>query len=212
VTNAWNMLDGVDGLALSQFLIATLALALWRGAHAPVPQPDALTVAIVAACAPIFAANLGLLGARMKCFLGDAGARFLGFFLAHALIVEGGRALSPIDAAYLVALPLLDMGAVVIERLRAGQGSMRPDRRHLHHLLLDSIGSARLTVATMAAVSLSFFGLLWALTAADAGDPVEALIFLTLAAAYWRWRRSLVAILARLATSRAALQTTPPAE
>lgn len=202
LTNAFNMLDGVDGLAISQFLIAILSLGFWHLSHAPNSGFDPLTIAIIAAALPLLAANLGILGARMKCFLGDAGSRFLGFFLVYALISEGTRTLSPTEAAYLIALPLLDMCAVVTERVRAGCGVMRADRRHLHHLLIDSGAPQWLTVLLMAGLSLSFVALLWLMTAADLSDLVGALIFVVLTVAYVSCRRRAIYVLAGLLTPR----------
>ncbi len=212
LSNAFNMLDGVDGVAISQFLISAFAIGVWNVAYAPNHRIDGLIIAVVAAALPIFVANLGLLGAQLKCFLGDSGARFLGFFLTYTLIVESGRAFSPIDGAYLVAVPLLDMCAVVIERLKAGAGPMRPDRRHLHHLLADSVGSHKLAAGVMALISMAFIALFWALQALEVGDPQSAALFLGLAALYMRYRRKFVAVLVGLAERRNANRITGPAE
>jgi UDP-GlcNAc:undecaprenyl-phosphate GlcNAc-1-phosphate transferase len=192
LTNAYNMIDGLDGLVLTQLLIALLGIAFWHVALAHKSGFAPLALSVMVACLVILAANLGLLGRFLKCFMGDSGARFLGFFLVYVLVAEGQRILSPIEAVYFVALPLLDMCAVVVERLRAGQGPMQGDRRHLHYLLVDAGVTHGRTVLIMGAISCSLIGLYFVQYAAGLGDFAIWLVFMGFACLYWRVRRSLV--------------------
>lgn len=197
LTNAYNMMDGLDGLALSQFLIALVSIGLFHLAHAQTSGFAPHAFAVVVASALILLANLGLLGSFLRCFLGDSGARFLGFFLVYVLIMEGNRVLSPVAALFFVALPLLDLCAVVATRLRAGAGPMMPDRRHIHHLLVDAGASPSLTVLILAGLSCAMIGVYTLLDVLDCGDLVVAGTFLLIAGLYWQGRPHLVAALCR---------------
>jgi UDP-GlcNAc:undecaprenyl-phosphate GlcNAc-1-phosphate transferase len=194
LTNAYNMIDGLDGLALTQFLISILGIGFWHVVHAKSSGFAPHAFSVIVASLIILAANLGLLGRFFKCFLGNSGARFLGFFLVYVLVAEGKRILSPIEAVYFIALPLLDMCVVVVERLRAGTGPMMGDRRHLHHLLVDAGVTVRQTVLIMATISISFIGLFLIEHMAGLGDLPTWLVFMGFACLYWRFRRSLVTL------------------
>jgi UDP-GlcNAc:undecaprenyl-phosphate/decaprenyl-phosphate GlcNAc-1-phosphate transferase len=196
LTNAYNMIDGVDGLALTQFLIAILSVGLWHITQAPNSGFDPLAISVIAACMVVLVANTGRAGQRLKCFLGDSGSRFLGFFLVFVLVSEGTKSLSPIHGAYLIALPLFDMCAVVLERLRAGDGPMQADRRHLHHLILDAGGSRRVAVLAMAAISLMFSALVFVQKIAGVSDIASLVVLLLIATSYFAGRRAGVRLLA----------------
>jgi UDP-GlcNAc:undecaprenyl-phosphate GlcNAc-1-phosphate transferase len=197
LTNAYNMLDGLDGLALSQFLIALFSIGFFHLAYAQQSGFAPLAFAVTVASGVILLANLGLLGSSLRCFLGDSGARFLGFFLVYVLIVEGNRIVSPIGAAYFVALPLIDMCAVIAGRIRDGAGPMMPDRRHIHHLLVDAGISSATTVVILAALSIGVIGIFLVINALSASDTVLALVLTGIAAIYWQTRRQLVRLLRR---------------
>jgi UDP-GlcNAc:undecaprenyl-phosphate GlcNAc-1-phosphate transferase len=189
LTNAYNMIDGVDGLALTQFLIAIVSVGLWHILNAPNSGFDPLAISVVAACLVVLAANTGLAGQSFKCFLGDSGSRFLGFFLVYVLVSEGTSILSPIQGGYLIALPLFDMCAVVGERMRAGVGPMQSDRRHLHHLIIDAGGSGRSVVLLMGAISLGFSALVFVQNIAEIGDLGGLVILIAIAGVYLAGRR-----------------------
>ena len=190
LTNAYNMIDGVDGLALTQFLIAIFGVGLWHVIHAPDSGFDPLAFSVIAACLVVLVANSGLVGQGLKCFLGDSGSRFLGFFLVYVLVSEGTSILSPIQGGYLIALPLFDMCAVVGERMRAGERPMQADRRHLHHLIIDAGGTGRAAVLVMGAISLGFSALVFLQNVVATSDLTSLAILLAIAAGYWTGRRA----------------------
>jgi len=209
LTNAYNMIDGIDGLAITQFLVTFGGVGIWHiaVAHKTGFAPHAFSVAT--ATLVVLAANFGLLGRRLKCFLGNSGARFLGFFLVYVLVAEGDRVLSPIEAVYFIALPLLDMCAVIFARLRAGQGPMQADRRHLHHLLVDAGITHFQAVIAMMAISCAFIAVYAVESLLGLDDLLIFLIFIGLATFYWALRHSLVRA---LATTLVAEKVVGPAE
>lgn len=189
LSNAYNMIDGIDGLAISQFLISVLALGSWHAISGPAPGFDPLLASFVCASVVVLLANVGVLGPQLRCFLGDCGSRFLAFFLAYAFICAGSRVLSPIEAAFLVALPLFDLFCVVYERLRAHSNPMSADRRHIHHLLVDSGATCFAAVSAMAMLSCSFIALLGLMKSWQIDQGVMVVVLLASGFAYGTCRR-----------------------
>jgi UDP-GlcNAc:undecaprenyl-phosphate GlcNAc-1-phosphate transferase len=98
---------------------------------------------------------------RARAFMGDAGGMLLGLLLGwYAIKLAGFEAapLMPMTAVWILALPLLDMGSVMLLRIRQGKSPFHADRQHLHHVLLDAGYSVNQVVMVMAVLSL-FFGL-----------------------------------------------------
>ena len=138
VTNAFNLLDGLDGLAagcaiFSLAAIAALAFVVDGGA----------SVALLAV--GTIGAVLGFLRYNTHpaiVFMGDAGSQFLGFtigVLAIMLMERTENAMSPAIPLLLLGLPILDTTMVMVLRIRDGRSPFSPDRNHIHHKLL-SIG------------------------------------------------------------------------
>ena len=202
LSNAYNMIDGVDGLALTQFLIAIVSVGLWHMIHAPDSGFEPLAYSVVVACLVLLAANLGLFGQRLKCFLGDSGSRFLGFFLVFVLVSEGTSVLSPTQGGYLIALPLFDMCAVVAERVRAGDAPMQADRRHLHHLIIDAGGSGRAAALVMAAISIGLSALVFVQNVLGIGGFWSLAGLLVIAGGHFAGRRAGVKLFVGVLRSR----------
>lgn len=184
ISNALNMIDGADGVAISQMTISVAALVIWQATRMPQAHFAALEIMAIAAAIAVLLANLGLLGRSLKCFLGDSGARLLGFFIVYLLVTRDSDVLSPGEGVFFVALPLLDMGAVAIERMRAGLNPLRGDRRHLHHLLLDAGVPNHLVCVVMSLVSLVLIGLPFSGEALGLGQGQAFVSFAVVAVIY----------------------------
>ncbi|NUS37656.1 MAG: hypothetical protein HOQ02_01335, partial [Lysobacter sp.] len=160
--NAFNMLDGIDGLAASQAMVSIAAILLYaHAAFAPLGVLLLLQV-LFAALVPYLCVNLGWPDGR-KIFMGDAGSTLIGFLLGWSLIFlshRGVERLAPVDALWCVALPVMDTLAVMARRVREGRSPFKPDRQHLHHLLLDAGCTPRQALLLMLAASavLATFG------------------------------------------------------
>jgi UDP-GlcNAc:undecaprenyl-phosphate GlcNAc-1-phosphate transferase len=158
--NAFNMMDGIDGLAGSLSLVTIGAVLLYSNT-ARVHGPATLMLLTGATLLPYLAANLGLIG--RKVFLGDAGSMVLGYLFAWTLIYLSQTTpqhLSPVDVLWCVALPVLDTLAVMYRRLRQGRSPFKPDRGHIHHLIMSTgLGARRTLICLIAmAAALAFFG------------------------------------------------------
>ena len=152
MANAINWIDGLDGLAAG---VSGIAAVIMLVVSLFMAQPAAALVA-----AALAGAALGFLRYNFnpaQIFLGDGGAYFMGFTLAGVGVV--GLVKSVTTAAvflpYLIlAVPILDMSAVIFGRLRSGASPFMADKRHLHHRLLNAGLSHRLTVLFIYALTL----------------------------------------------------------
>lgn len=160
-TNAFNMIDGIDGLAGSMSLVALFSLSvlfLW----APGNRLElALAFSIAIALLPYLAANLRIPPFRKRIFMGDAGSMFIGFSIVW-LLVKGtqpeAQAFRPVTALWIIAIPLMDMVAIMVRRARKGQSVMKPDREHLHHIFMRAGFTDRQALVVIIVVSLAFAG------------------------------------------------------
>jgi UDP-GlcNAc:undecaprenyl-phosphate/decaprenyl-phosphate GlcNAc-1-phosphate transferase len=159
LTNAFNMLDNMDGLAASVGLIAS---ALFCGAQVPVGGlfvPAALLV-VVGALAGFLVFNRS----PARLFMGDAGSNFLGFLLGSLTVVgtytrdESGSGYSRFGVLaplLVMAVPLYDMTSVVLIRLREGRSPFVGDRRHFSHRLVARGLTSAHAVLTIDLVTLA---------------------------------------------------------
>jgi UDP-GlcNAc:undecaprenyl-phosphate GlcNAc-1-phosphate transferase len=154
LTNAFNMMDGVDGLAGGIVLIALCWLLVIFGliAHDLPTSARALTSTAHDASL-LIALTIGALLAfllynqrapwrkRAEMFLGDGGSMTVGFMVAAMLIFAStafaGHGLTPVSAAWIAAVPLADIFTCMVRRVLTGVTPMTPDRKHVHHLLLE---------------------------------------------------------------------------
>jgi UDP-GlcNAc:undecaprenyl-phosphate GlcNAc-1-phosphate transferase len=138
VTNAMNLIDGLDGLSsgLGAIIAATLTVICWQAGQ---------WVGVVIGLA-LFGALLGYLPFNFppaRIFLGDTGSLLIGFGLA-LLAMEGYRKqafLAFIVPILALAIPLLDTLLSILRRVRSGRGVFSPDKLHMHHRLLHREGS-----------------------------------------------------------------------
>ncbi len=160
VINAFNMLDGVDGLAggTAVIVLSFLALAAWIGTAA---DAFSMSLVLIASVAGFLIFNFPLRKPNgRRSFMGDAGSTFLGFsitFLTISLCQGSDRAMTPATGLWIVALPLFDIYSSFFRRLLRGASPLKADREHFHHVLLR----AGLSITTVLAVLLSssvFFG------------------------------------------------------
>lgn len=143
LTNAFNLIDGLDGLAGTIAIIAFTFLGIW------------FTLQGLESLAVLSFTFLGGILAFLvfnwhpaKIFMGDTGSLTLGFTLGALIIafMEYNAAL-PIDSylrfepifssgVAIMMFPLYDMARVFLRRIRRGQGPMTPDKSHVHHFLM----------------------------------------------------------------------------
>ena len=177
--NAFNMLDGIDGLVVAvSFSVFTAMgiLSLFYSSASLTFIPSIVLFVFL-----LF--NLGLLGKRWKMFLGDSGAMWLGFITAWYLIVfsqEDLKLFSPPVALWMVMLPLIDALSTFITRMKQGKPIFSGDRTHIHHIMLDS-GIKKwkvLFILLFASLLFSVIGILSTIFSIE--DPILFYGFLTI--------------------------------
>ena len=140
LTNGFNMVDGIDGLAAGHMLIGlTLVCTTMIFTSGYIPQIEWFA-ALFAGIFIFFMVNVSLTPLR-KVFLGDAGSMLLGFVMGWTLIYcsqEPTAAIHPVAALWCVALPVWDTVVVVVRRIKNRQSPFAPDRSHLHHMIIDT--------------------------------------------------------------------------
>ncbi|HEX7898985.1 MAG TPA: MraY family glycosyltransferase [Planctomycetota bacterium] len=155
VTNAFNLLDHMDGLSSG---VAAIALGAFLVVALQTGQPGMAT-----AVAPLLGACAGFLLWNFppaKIFLGDAGSLFIGFWLACLTVsFTFYRAKTPIYTygvpLAVLAVPLFDTASVVLIRLWRRKPIFEGDTNHLAHRLAAMGMSRRLAVLTVYALSLA---------------------------------------------------------
>ena len=136
--NAFNMIDGLNGLCASLCLVCFTGIVYMINADT-VPSMFPLILPM-GAFMGFLMYNLGVLGNQRTVFLGDNGSNALGFMCAWILVyfssVENSN-FAPVTALWFVAIPLFDAVGVMSSRAIKGIMPLRPGRDHLHHRLLD---------------------------------------------------------------------------
>jgi UDP-GlcNAc:undecaprenyl-phosphate/decaprenyl-phosphate GlcNAc-1-phosphate transferase len=173
MSNAFNLIDGLDGLAagVGLFSTSTLFIACVMNEH--------WEVAIIAAA--LGGALLGFLRYNFNpasIFLGDSGALFVGFALAAVAVrgsMKSSAAIAVAAPLMALAVPILDASIAVARRLVRGDDVFRADGDHIHHRLLRMGLTPRRVVATLYAVAAGF-GVLSLLTMSTQGQVVGMVV------------------------------------
>jgi len=151
VTNAVNLIDGLDGLACGVSVISSVTMLV---VALLVAEPN---VAIILAC--LAGGCIGFIPYNFnpaKIFMGDTGALLLGYVLATVSIMglfKFYAVITFIVPILALALPIFDTAFAIIRRLLKGQNPMTPDRGHLHHRLIDHGLSQKQAVAVLYSLS-----------------------------------------------------------
>jgi UDP-GlcNAc:undecaprenyl-phosphate GlcNAc-1-phosphate transferase len=174
VTNAFNLIDGLDGLSAGAALFATVTL-LVAALFYDQPLMVILTVALAGAIAGFLRYNF----APATIFLGDSGSLFLGFLLG-ALAIEGSQksATAVAIAIPLVSfgLPILDTLWTLIRRALSRRPLFQGDLEHIHHMLLRR-GLTRRQVVLLLYAACAGCGLFSLLFVNPQGKPLGVLLF-----------------------------------
>lgn len=157
LTNAFNFLDNMDGLAAGVGLIAA---ALFIGAQVAAGSlfVPAVLLGLVGALAGFLVHNRS----PARLFMGDAGSNFLGFLLGASTVAgtyyrygEGESKFGVLAPLLVMAVPLYDTASVILIRLREGRSPFEGDRRHFSHRLVQRGLTPRQAVRTIDLVTLA---------------------------------------------------------
>lgn len=158
IINAFNMIDGLNGLCAAMISTALVGFIILTGL-------DVINYAFIITLGALFGFlmyNLGALGVKRRVFLGDNGSSFLGFFIAWSCIYlssSENNFFNPVNALWLVFIPLCDCIYVIFDRLSRKQKIFSAERNHLHHLLIKKGLSASMVLTLMTFLSISMMAL-----------------------------------------------------
>lgn len=155
LTNAVNLLDGVDGVVGGVAFVASTVL-LATAAQFP---DRAAAVILLAGLSGVSLAYLRYNYNPSRIIMGDTGATLIGFTLAAVALLgtlKVSASVSLLAPLLVLALPILDTTQVVLGRLLRGIRNPlgHPDKTHIHHRLLARTESSRRTAAIMWGVAL----------------------------------------------------------
>ena len=139
LTNSFNFIDGVDGLCSSLALIAVLSVLLISNLNNKILFFFDYKFLLILSLS-IFIFVIFNLSKSFKIFLGDSGSMFLGFTVSWILILTSqneNQIIHPVLTVWCVTLPVFDITSVVIRRILRGINPFKPDRRHVHHILIE---------------------------------------------------------------------------
>lgn len=159
VTNAVNLIDGLDGLAGGTSMIAALTIAAvaWKQGlidGGSVVHTDVAFLGLILACAVLGFLRYNFFPA--KIFLGDTGSMFLGYCLAVLAVMgltKSAAAISVFVPIVILGIPLLDTFFAIVRRSLNGKRIFQPDKEHLHHRLMAMGLSHRQTVLVIYGIS-----------------------------------------------------------
>ncbi len=159
--NAFNMMDGIDGLSSGVVVVALVGLLIFESEQQYVSGVFWYAVILASTVVMFMLLNLGLFTSK-KVFLGDAGAMVLGFLVMLLMLIASQRSepgvvgqFTLIDGLWCVAIPLADCLSVMVRRALAGRHPFHADRGHLHHVLLRvGFGPRATLVLVLLAASL----------------------------------------------------------
>ena len=149
-TNAFNLLDGLDGLAgaVSMVMLATF-LAIGFLHH------DTL---IITLSSMFLVAVFGFLFFNWypaKIFMGDSGSLTLGFVIS-ILSIQSLEYMTPASVLFIIALPILDTFMVMTRRIQRGISPFHADKNHMHHFLYNAKMDVRFTDILIIYIQIAF--------------------------------------------------------
>lgn len=161
ISNAVNLIDGLDGLAGGVSIISACTLGVVSLSHGYY-MPAALLFVLAASTLGFLRYNFS----PASIFMGDSGSLTLGFVLGAIAIMgfaKGATMIALVIPVLILAIPIMDTFFAIIRRLLEHKPIMQPDKGHLHHRLLAMGLSHKQTVLIIYAVTM-FMGCIAILT------------------------------------------------
>ena len=160
--NAFNLIDGIDGLATAIAIIASFTFGI-NFYLAGEKEYAILCAIIIGTLLPFFYYNVW--GTKNKLFMGDTGSLILGFLMT-ALVIRFNKVFFTPDMQYMQSAAAISIGIMIIPifdtlrvftlRIKDGHSPFSADRRHIHHLLLDLGCSHLKSTLIISAVNIFF--------------------------------------------------------
>lgn len=139
VMNAFNMIDGINGLCAGCAMVSLLFMGFYSGFIY-----DSMLILIIGSMIGFLIFNLRVFGKKRAVFLGDSGSNLIGFWVAWIAIYCSQNQLynvDPITMIWFIAIPLLDCVGLIFSRLKNRISISAPGRDHIHHILMKKFSS-----------------------------------------------------------------------
>lgn len=168
IINAINLIDGIDGLASGLGILYCLFFAIYFHLVGSTSW-SILSICMIGALAVFFIYNV--FGRRGKIFMGDSGSLLLGYLLTafvfrfceqnayHVVPEVYHMNAAPAVAICVLTVPIFDTIRVILTRIKQRRSPFKPDKNHIHHLLLRTGLNHIQTTCVLLTVSLLFIGL-----------------------------------------------------
>ena len=147
ITNAFNLLDNMDGLAAGLAAISSMTVFAVAGTNG-----QFLVAGLAVALAGCTVGFLRLNFHPARIYMGDSGSLFIGFLVAYLgikLRFEGGRLVSALVPIFACSAAVFDTSLVVISRIRAGRNPFQGGQDHVSHRLVKLGFSVPAAVCTI---------------------------------------------------------------
>jgi len=168
IVNAFNLIDGIDGLSSGVGILASMAFGIWFFLIGKL-QLALLAIALIGALLAFFRFNF--FSKKHKIFMGDIGSLLVGFILSifaikfnelnHTAVINSVFFVkaAPAVSIGILIIPIFDTLRVMVIRMARGLSPFKPDKRHMHHFLLELTGSHRKATATLLVVNVFFIAI-----------------------------------------------------
>jgi UDP-GlcNAc:undecaprenyl-phosphate GlcNAc-1-phosphate transferase len=153
VMNAFNMIDGINGLCSGCAMLGLLLIGFYSGLIY-----DSMLILLIGSMIGFLLFNLRIFGKKRGVFLGDHGSNLIGFWVAWSAIFASQNSIynvEPITMVWFVAIPLLDCIGLIFSRINKGISWSKPGRDHIHHKLMHKFSpdSSLLIILTISLVT-----------------------------------------------------------
>lgn len=166
IVNAYNLIDGIDGLASGLGILAASFFGVWFFLSGNM-QYSIMSFALAGSLAGFFLYNV--FGHKNKLFMGDTGSLVLGLLVSVMVIqfnefnIKNTSTMhviaSPSVSFAIIVVPLIDMLRVMIIRISNGKSPFAPDKNHFHHCLLTVIPSHLKVTLIIISINVFIIGL-----------------------------------------------------
>jgi UDP-GlcNAc:undecaprenyl-phosphate GlcNAc-1-phosphate transferase len=139
IMNAFNMIDGINGLCAGSAIMALLFIGFYSGL-----MYDSVLIIIIGSMIGFLIFNLRFFGKKRGVFLGDSGSNLIGFWVAWCAIYSSQNIIYQVEAItmlWFVSIPLLDCIGLIFSRLVRRTSIASPGRDHIHHKLMINYSS-----------------------------------------------------------------------
>ena len=181
IMNAFNMMDGINGLCSGCAMLALIFMGFYSGLIY-----DSMLVLIIGSMIGFVLFNLGFFGKKREVFLGDSGSNLVGFWVAWVAIYASQSeiySIEPITVLWFVAIPLLDCIGLIFARTSTGKSWSTAGRDHIHHKLMKKFNSKNTLIIIL---SITFItGLIGILVEMHLSSYISTGLFFMYAISYY---------------------------